>query len=182
MGRSGWDLIGEWRWRAYGRRYPAASRFARRCSVGARRRGLLHADRVAQRQRRGQTAAVDRTGSIAAIPVAATTGQAAANQANTNQTLADEPAETDLAIARATVSEVLGRGGKDTSAPWENPKTGARGTVTPVASAYNQDGFTCRDFLASYVRAGSETWMQGEACRMHQGRWEVRKLKPWKRS
>jgi surface antigen len=126
--------------------------------------------------------AVDRTGSIAAIPVAATTGQAAANQANTHQNMVDEPAETDLAIARATVSEVLGRGGKDTSAPWENPKTGARGTVTPVASAYNQDGFTCRDFLASYVRAGSETWMQGEACRMHQGRWEVRKLKPWKRS
>ena len=77
---------------------------------------------------------------------------------------------------------MLGRGGKDTSAPWENPKTGARGTVTPVASSYTQDGFTCRDFLASYVRAGSEAWLQGEACRMHQGRWEVRSLKPWKRS
>ena len=117
----------------------------------------------------------ERTGSIAATPVAvapATTGQAAA----------DPPAETDLQIARATVSEVLGRGGKDTSAPWENPKTGARGTVTPVASAYSQDGFTCRDFLASYVRAGSEAWMQGEACRMHHGRWEVRSMKPWKRS
>ena len=98
------------------------------------------------------------------------------------QTVAEGPAETDLAIARATVSEVLGRGGKDTSAPWENPETGARGTVTPIASAYTQDGFTCRDFLASYVRAGSEAWLQGEACRMHQGRWEVRSLKPWKRS
>lgn len=114
----------------------------------------------------------DRTGSIAATPAAATTGQA----------VTEGPAEADLAIARATVSEVLGRGGKDTSAPWENPKTGARGTVTPVASAYTQDGFTCRDFLASYVRAGSEAWLQGEACRMHQGRWEVRSLKPWKRS
>jgi surface antigen len=114
----------------------------------------------------------DRTGSIAATPVAATTGQA----------MAEPPAEADLAIARATVSEVLGRGGKDTSAPWENPVTGARGTVTPIASSYTQDGFTCRDFLASYVRAGSEAWLQGEACRMHQGRWEVRSLKPWKRS
>jgi hypothetical protein len=116
--------------------------------------------------------AADRTGSIAATPVAATT----------IPIVVEAPAETDLAIARATVSEVLGRGGKDTSAPWENPKTGARGTVTPVASAYTQDGFTCRDFLASYVRAGSEAWLQGEACRMHQGRWEVRSLKPWKRS
>ncbi len=116
---------------------------------------------------------VERTGSIAATPAAATAnGQAAA----------EGPGETDLVIARATASEVLGRGGKDTSAPWENPKTGARGTVTPVASSYTQDGFTCRDFLASYVRAGSEAWMQGEACRMHHGRWEVRSLKPWKRS
>ena len=114
----------------------------------------------------------DRTGSIAATPASATTGQA----------IAEAPAEADLAIARATASEVLARGGKDTSAPWENPATGARGTVTPVASAYSQHGFTCRDFLASYVRAGSEAWLQGEACRMHQGRWEVRSLKPWKRS
>ena len=116
--------------------------------------------------------AADRTGSIAATPAAATPAQ----------TVAEAPAETDLAIARATASEVLGRGGKDTSAPWENPKTGARGTVTPVASSYTQDGFTCRDFLASYVRAGSEAWLQGEACRMHHGRWEVRSMKPWKRS
>ena len=114
----------------------------------------------------------DRTGSIAATPVSVTTGQA----------ISEAPAEADLAIARATASEVLSRGGKDTSAPWENPATGARGTVTPVANAYSQHGFTCRDFLASYVRAGSEAWLQGEACRMHQGRWEVRSLKPWKRS
>ena len=114
----------------------------------------------------------DRTGSIAPGPVAATTGEASA----------EGPAEADLAIARAAASEVLGRGGKDTSAPWENPKTGARGTVTPVASSYTQQGLTCRDFLASYVRGASEAWLQGEACRMHQGRWEVRSLKPWKRS
>ena len=119
-----------------------------------------------------KTAAADRTGSIATTPAAATPAQ----------TVVEAPVEADLAIARATASEILGRGGKDTSAPWENPKTGARGTVTPVASSYTQDGFTCRDFLASYVRAGSEAWLQGEACRMHQGRWEVRSLKPWKRS
>ena len=52
-----------------------------------------------------------------------------------------------------------------------NPKTGARGTITPIASAYSQDGLTCRDFLASYVRNGAESWMQGEACRAVHGRW-----------
>lgn len=93
------------------------------------------------------------------------------------------PPEQDLAVARAAISEFLNRGGKDTSAPWENPHTGARGTITPIASAYSsQDGVTCRDFLASYVRDGTEAWMQGEACRMNQGRWEVRHLKPWQRT
>jgi len=91
-------------------------------------------------------------------------------------------AEGDLAVARAAASEVLSRGGKDASLPWENPQTGARGTVTPIASAYNQDGFVCRDFLASYVKDGSEAWIRGEACRMHKGRWEVRALRPWQRT
>ena len=94
-----------------------------------------------------------------------------------------KPSERDLAFARAAASDVLRRGGKGTSQSWENPETGARGTVTPIASAYAMDGFTCQDFLASYVRAGSgEDWMRGEACRVHQGNWEVRSLKPWKTS
>jgi surface antigen len=37
---------------------------------------------------------------------------------------------------------------------------------------------TCRDFLASYVKNGSESWLQGEACRAERGKWEVRNLRP----
>jgi hypothetical protein len=92
------------------------------------------------------------------------------------------PPDGDLAYARAAASDVLSRGAKDASAPWENPRTGARGTVTPIASAYTQDGQTCRDFLASYVSGNSQAWMQGEACKHDKGVWEVRALKPWKRS
>jgi len=92
------------------------------------------------------------------------------------------PPDGDLAYARAAASDVLARGGKDASAPWENPRTGARGTVTPIASAYTQDGQTCRDFLASYVSGTSQSWMQGEACKLDKGVWEIRALKPWKRS
>jgi hypothetical protein len=98
----------------------------------------------------------------------------------TPKAAAEPPAEGDLAIARAAVSEVLTKGGKDTSMPWENPSTGARGTITPLASAYDQDGITCRDFLASYVKNGNESWLQGAACRAGRGKWEVRNLRPWK--
>ena len=64
------------------------------------------------------------------------------------------PPDGDLAAARAAVSEALGKSGRDASVPWEDPATGARGTVTPLSNAYSQDGTTCRDFLASYVRNG----------------------------
>jgi hypothetical protein len=93
---------------------------------------------------------------------------------------AEAPAESDLVIARAAASEVFTKGGKDVSVPWENPKTGARGTITPLASAYSQDGVTCRDFLASYVKNGSESWLQGAACRAERGQWVIRNLRPWK--
>ena len=94
------------------------------------------------------------------------------------------PSETDLVFARMAIVEVLKRGSREVSAPWENPSSGARGTVTPIASAYARDGATCHDFLASYVRRGSpESWMQGQACRAgKRDGWEVRSLRPWTRS
>jgi surface antigen len=90
------------------------------------------------------------------------------------------PTDSDLAFARNAASDVLARGDKDSSQPWENPETGARGSVTPLAQAYSSDGRTCRDFLASYVNGQSQRWLQGEACQSGQGRWEIRTLKPWK--
>jgi surface antigen len=90
------------------------------------------------------------------------------------------PTEADLAFARNAASDVLTSGDKDSSQPWENPETGARGSVTPLAQAYSSEGHTCRDFLASYVNGDSESWLQGAACQSGQGRWEIHTLKPWK--
>src|SRR3981189_1704032 len=65
------------------------------------------------------------------------------------QAAAPVPTESDLAFARNAASDVLTKGDKDSSQPWENPETGARGSVTPLAEAYSSEGRTCRDFLAS---------------------------------
>jgi surface antigen len=84
----------------------------------------------------------------------------------------------DLAVASAATTALLDR---RNGGPWENPLTGARGTITPLAAVYRDNGVECRDFLASYVHERAEAWMQGEACRNSVGRWEVRSLKPWRR-
>ena len=94
----------------------------------------------------------------------------------------DNPSDADLALARAAASDALAKGGNGTSFPWENPQTGARGSITPVASAYTSEtGATCRDFLASYVQGAAQTWLQGDACHS-EGRWQVRSMRAWKRS
>jgi surface antigen len=95
---------------------------------------------------------------------------------------ASAPTDADLAFARNAASDVLTKGNKDSSQPWENPETGARGSVTPLAQAYSSDGRTCRDFLASYVNGRTESWLQGAACQSGEGRWEIHTLKPWRQS
>jgi len=93
---------------------------------------------------------------------------------------AAEPSEADLAYARAVAAEALTRGSRDISIPWENPNTGAGGSITPIAANYSEGVFICRDFLASYVRGQQQSWLQGEACRTGHGKWEVKSLKPMK--
>ena len=64
------------------------------------------------------------------------------------------PSEADLAYARAAAADAWRGGGKDKSVPWQNPQTGVGGNITPLATAYSEDGLPCRDFLASYVHGG----------------------------
>ena len=121
----------------------------------------------------GKSGNSDITGSITPRP-GTKTAEKAANKL---------PPEDDLAYAKAAVSRLLALGRKYASLPWENPATGARGTITPITSAYNAaGGQTCRDFLASYIKGESQAWLQGEACKHHTGPWLVRSMKPWQSS
>ena len=101
---------------------------------------------------------------------------------NNHRAGASQPPEADLAYARAAAADALARGAKDNSVPWQNPNTGAGGNITPLAASSAEGGLPCRDFLASYLRGESQAWLQGAACRTSQGKWEVKSLKPLKRS
>jgi surface antigen len=96
------------------------------------------------------------------------------------RTVAAEPEEADLAYARAAAEDALGHGARANSVPWQNPQTGVSGNITPLATTHSEGGLPCRDFLASYVRGGAQSWLQGSACRTARGEWEVKSLKPLK--
>jgi len=88
----------------------------------------------------------------------------------------------DWNIAQQALRETLGRSEAGASQPWENPTSGARGTVTPVAAIYEKDGFPCRNFILSQVRNSQETWFEGTACRVHRGQWDVTTTRPLQKS
>jgi hypothetical protein len=89
---------------------------------------------------------------------------------------------SDLAFARNAASDVLTKGDKDSSQPWENPETGARGSVTPLAAGLSVgrthlpgfSGELCQRPLGK-LAAGRRLQRTGH------GRWEIHTLKPWKR-
>jgi hypothetical protein len=94
-----------------------------------------------------------------------------------------------LAVAMAGCSmsfpSLLGEKDGDKNPPStsaENPTTGARGTVTPVAQIYEKDGFPCRNFILGGVRDGRESWFEGTACRIHRGNWDVMTTRPLQKS
>jgi surface antigen len=88
----------------------------------------------------------------------------------------------DWSVAKSALRDVLGRGEAGSSQPWENPTSGARGTVTPVAAIYEKDGFPCRNFIIGGVREGRESWYEGTACRIHRGQWDVVTTRPLQKS
>lgn len=88
----------------------------------------------------------------------------------------------DWPHAQAALKEALARTDEGPSVPWDNPASGARGTVTPIAAAFTKDGLPCRNFIASHVKEGIETWSEGLACRVGANFWEVKSVKPLKKS
>lgn len=126
----------------------------------------------------------DKSPSAPTTPGDVTAGRATLTPTNTAGTAAGPfPNQRDLAQARNAVAEAFSKVGSTQSTPWENPASGAHGTITPIGSATRGEaGGICRDFLASYVRAGNEAWLEGLACRTAPGQWTVKRLTPWKQA
>ena len=93
-----------------------------------------------------------------------------------------EMTKADWTMAAAALREALGRKEDGASVAWHNPTTVSGGTVSPIAAAFLQDGFHCRNFLVSHRRSDQESWYEGTACRTHRGQWDVHKTRPVQKS
>lgn len=72
-------------------------------------------------------------------------------------------AGSDWTAAKRALHEALAEPASDSSVPWENAATGARGTATPLGRA---DAAGCRDFLIAVVDGKEpDRWISGAACR-----------------
>ncbi len=87
----------------------------------------------------------------------------------------------DWRRARAALGVALDPQGNGAAGVWDNPKSGAKGSFTPVGQARPSDDKICRAFLADIGGAAPGQNLQGVACRDKSGEWAVGDVKPWKK-
>ena len=90
--------------------------------------------------------------------------------------------EEDRRREKAALSTALDPQGEGATVHWENPKTGRKGSITPVGHAYPEDAKICRAFLGDYHEGTDQRNIQGTACTVTAGEWIVKDSKPFKKA
>lgn len=87
--------------------------------------------------------------------------------------------DVDWRASKGAFSQAMNRTDAGASVMWDNPATGARGSITPLSkTGPSEHGRTCRTFLLSRVQGGDESWHQGEACLAGKAGWKVVTVRP----
>lgn len=97
------------------------------------------------------------------------------------RSLADTLDPEDWRRAHAALGTALDPQGNGAPVNWDNPRSGAKGTFTPVGGAYPSDEGVCRAFLADIGGKAASRQLQGVGCRDKSGEWKVGDVKPWRR-
>jgi surface antigen len=80
--------------------------------------------------------------------------------------------EEDVAILMQAVTAALEAQPDHSTARWENPRTGAHGELTPVAS-FEKAGRRCRDLEVANSAQGRSNRLVVSLCRQDGGEWTV---------
>lgn len=81
--------------------------------------------------------------------------------------------KADLAYANRTTQTALETAPAGQTLPWQNPQTGASGTVVPQGYYQTANGQYCREFSQTITVAGRTQEGYGTACRQPDGTWRI---------
>lgn len=87
--------------------------------------------------------------------------------------------EEDRRREKAALSTALDPQGDGATVRWDNDKSGTKGAITAVGRAYTSDGQICRAFLGDIAREALHRTVQGTACAVAAGDWQMREAKPF---
>jgi surface antigen len=73
--------------------------------------------------------------------------------------------DEDWRLAKAAIDTATAMPAPTASTTWDNPQSGLKGAVTPVAAPYAAQDRACRAFIATVVLKDRTDWYQGRACR-----------------
>lgn len=94
--------------------------------------------------------------------------------ARRNFELASEQRARDSALAEATLRRALETQVSGTPVSWENPDSGASGTVKPTRTFKNQSDQFCREYERVETNSARTETISGIACRGEDGQWRTR--------
>lgn len=79
----------------------------------------------------------------------------------------------DLAMHERTSQSALENTRTNTTSNWNNPDTGARGSITPTTTYQNASGQYCREYTQAITVGGKTEKAVGRACRQPDGTWKI---------
>jgi len=82
----------------------------------------------------------------------------------------------------AALATALDPQGDGSTVHWENPKSGRKGSLTAVGHAYPQESNVCRAFIGDMSEGVRSREVEGTACTVAAGDWEVKDVKPFKKA
>ncbi len=85
--------------------------------------------------------------------------------------------EEDRRREKAALATAIDPQGNGAAVHWENPKSGNKGAFTATGPAYDLDSKVCRGFHGELSLDSKPRTVNGVACAVSAGDWEVRETK-----
>ena len=89
------------------------------------------------------------------------------------QSIGQQLDERDQYLMAQTFEFAMEKAPTNEMAQWENPDSGAGGTVTPTKTFSTTEGTPCREFTSTVSIGGQSEQAYGTACRQADGSWKI---------